>query len=219
MGHINLEHSVIWQPRLYNARHGQIVYGMTGSFVIAPDAPSMIFLDPNGADRDVFMPPVTPDAGQLYFIANIGNAFDLNVRSGGGTLLAPVKPLTVGVFASCRSIGWVTLTQPSVITPTQLVQRRTTASPIVITGTDDIINCDISAVNPTCTLPDSVARAGKPIVFKDVNGNFGAHPLTITAGAGQPIDGMTSIQLVNNYSYLRLRPLNDGTNVGWTIEQ
>jgi hypothetical protein len=97
-------------------------------------------------------------------------------------------------------------------------QRRVTASPISIGTGDVIINCAISSGSPTCNLPSASSRAGLPLIFKDCAGQFGAHNLTITPTSGDTIDGLTSVVLSTNYQRIQLRPYNDGTTAGWSVE-
>lgn len=102
--------------------------------------------------------------------------------------------------------------------PNVRTQRLATTSPITISGSDQIINVNITSGSPTCTLPLASSRSGNPLTFKDVGGNFGAHPLTITAAGGDNIDGGGSIILNVNRQGVTLVPANDGTTVGWSIE-
>jgi hypothetical protein len=97
-------------------------------------------------------------------------------------------------------------------------QRSVTTSPITVASSDEMINCNITGA-AACTLPASSTRSGKLVVFKDVGGKFGAGNLTITPAGAEKIDGLSSIVLRNNYQCLRLRPMNDGVNAGWAIEQ
>jgi hypothetical protein len=97
-------------------------------------------------------------------------------------------------------------------------QRLATSSPIVITGTDQIINVNISSGSPSCTLPTAASRAGNALTFKDVGGNFGAHNLTITPAGGDNIDGGGAIVLGTNRQAVTLVPANDGVTTGWSIE-
>lgn len=97
-------------------------------------------------------------------------------------------------------------------------QRRATASPIVVAGTDQIINVNIAGGAPTCTLPAASTRLGIPLTFKDVGGNFAAHNLTITPAGGDLIDDLASIVLSVNRQSVTLVPANDGTSTGWMIE-
>ena len=57
------------------------------------------------------------------------------------------------------------------------------------------------------------------VPFKDVGGHFAAAPLTITPAAGENIDGGGAITLSTNRQSITLVPANDGTTVGWSIEQ
>jgi hypothetical protein len=97
-------------------------------------------------------------------------------------------------------------------------QRLATASPIVVAGTDQIINVSIAAGAPACALPAASTRIGIPLTFKDVGGNFAAHNLTITPAGGDTIDGLASIVLAVNRQSVTLVPANDGTSTGWMIE-
>lgn len=97
-------------------------------------------------------------------------------------------------------------------------QRLVTASPIVIAGTDQILNVNIAAGAPTCALPAASTRNGIPLSFKDVGGNFALHNLTITPNGVETIDGAASLVLATNHQYVTLVPANDGTTTGWSIE-
>lgn len=96
-------------------------------------------------------------------------------------------------------------------------QRSVTASPIVIAATDMMLNVNINSGSPTCTLPGAATRAGVPLTFKDVGGNFAAHNLTITPAGGETIDGAASLILSANRQAVTLNPFNDGVNSGWFI--
>jgi hypothetical protein len=96
-------------------------------------------------------------------------------------------------------------------------QRAVTASPITISPTDQILNCNIAAGAPTCALPQASTRVGVPLTFKDL-GQAAAHNITITPFAGDTIDGAGSFVLNLNRQGVTLVPFNDGTNTGWTIQ-
>lgn len=105
-----------------------------------------------------------------------------------------------------------------VTTATAWTQRLVTSSPIVVQATDFIINVNIASGSPSCALPAASSRAGIPLVFVDVGGNFGSHNLTITPAGGDTIDGQASLTLGTNRQSIRLVPANDGTTTGWTIQ-
>jgi hypothetical protein len=94
-------------------------------------------------------------------------------------------------------------------------QRSVTVSPIVIAATDMILNVNINTGSPTCVLPAAASRAGVPLTFKDVGGQFASHSLTITPV--ETIDGAASITLSVNRQAVTLNPFNDGVNSGWFI--
>jgi hypothetical protein len=116
--------------------------------------------------------------------------------------------------------AWIKISLSNLITVagTARTQRSVTASPIVVGGGDQILNVNISAGAPTCTLPQASTRAGLPLTFKDVGAQFGAHNLTITPFAGDTIDGAASLVLNVNRQGMTLVPFNDTVNTGWAIE-
>lgn len=103
-----------------------------------------------------------------------------------------------------------------VTTATAPTQRLVTSSPIVIQTTDMIINVNISSGSPTCAVPLASSRSGVSLVFVDVGGNFGAHPLALTFA--DSIDGQASLTLGTNRQSIRIVPANDGTTTGWTVQ-
>lgn len=96
-------------------------------------------------------------------------------------------------------------------------QRSVGASPIVISGVDQILNINIPTGAPTCALPQASTRSGVPLTFKDVGANFAAHNLTLTPFAGDTIDGAASLVLSIPRQSITLVPFNDGVNGGWFI--
>lgn len=105
----------------------------------------------------------------------------------------------------------------SIITGVTRAQRSVTATPIIIVGSDQIINCNIN-VAAACSLPPAAARGGTPLTFKDVGAQFTANNLTITPNGSDTIDGAASLVLRNNRQGVTLVPFNDGVNTGWAIE-
>jgi hypothetical protein len=101
--------------------------------------------------------------------------------------------------------------------PLPPMQRLATASPIALVANDEIINCNITSGTASCNLPSATTRAGRAIVFKDVGGQFAAHPLTLNCAGAEKMDGLASITLNTNYQFLRLVPANDGTSTGWAL--
>ena len=116
--------------------------------------------------------------------------------------------------------SWIKVSLSNLITQAQAVraQRSVTTSPITVGPTDSILNININAGTPSCTLPQASTRAGAPVTFKDVGAHFAAHNLTLTAFAGDTIDGAGSLVLTVNRQGVTLVPFNDTVNVGWAIE-
>lgn len=98
----------------------------------------------------------------------------------------------------------------------QRTQRAVVATPIVVSGTDQILNCNINA-DSTCALPAAATRNGVPLTFKDL-GHATAHNITITPNGTETIDGVNAaVKIVNDFGEITLVPFNDGVNTGWYI--
>lgn len=154
-------------------------------------------------------------------LAKVNGVWQIGIN---GRLITSANP---GVVATDYVIvwddvaqGWIKISLSNLITQAAQArtQRSVTASPIVITGTDQILNVNIAAGNPTCALPQASSRAGVPLTFKDVGSHFAANPLTLTAFAGDTIDGAGTFVANVNRQGVTLVPFNDGINVGWAIQ-
>lgn len=112
----------------------------------------------------------------------------------------------------------VSITNLQATTAIARLQRSVTATPIVIAGTDQILNCNIAAA-AACTLPTAASRNGQPLTFKDL-GQAAAHNITITPNGAETIDGANSAVVIkNNFGWITLVPFNDGVNTtGWMIQ-
>jgi hypothetical protein len=97
------------------------------------------------------------------------------------------------------------------------LQRSITAGPVTVQSTDQILNLNLSSPT-TITLPSYLLRSGVPLTFKDVGKQAGSHTITLTAAAGELIDGNASIPLNANGQSITLVPANDGVNSGWFEE-
>lgn len=116
-----------------------------------------------------------------------------------------------------RAIGGTALPASLLFTARARVQRSVTATPIVLTTTDEILNLNINA-DAACALPLSTTRGGLPLTFKDVGAHGGAHNVTFTPGGAEKIDGAVSFKIEVDRQGLTLVPFNDGVNNGWAIE-
>jgi hypothetical protein len=120
----------------------------------------------------------------------------------------------LGLAAVAATGSYADLTTGKPLPPSQ---RSITVAPIAIVANDEVLNINIASGAPTCALPSATTRAGRPIIIKDVGGQFAAHPVTVTFAGAERADGLTSVTLNTNYQFLRLYPMNDGVNTGWAI--
>src|SRR5262249_8573412 len=117
--------------------------------------------------------PIT--LGKINGIWTVGANGDLVASANPGVVATDFVLVWDSVAKAWRKISLSNL-----ITQAQAVraQRSVTASPITVNPTDSILNVNISTGSPTCTLPQASSRAGAPVTFKDIGGQFGGHPLT-----------------------------------------
>lgn len=97
------------------------------------------------------------------------------------------------------------------------LQRSVVASPIVVAPNDQIINFNINAGAPVCTVPSAATRNGAPLTFKDAGGHAAAHNLTISFTGGELCDGLAQVKVTQNFQELTLNPYNDGVNTGYYL--
>ena len=148
-------------------------------------------------------PPGTAGAGTGDMIA-ANNLSDLT------NLVAARNNLQLAAVA--RTGAYADLTGK----PLPPTQRSVTASPISVTANDEVINCNIRPVrHPAICHRRPRARAGR-LSSKMLAGNSPRildHQLCWAKKA----DGLTNITLNTNYQFVRLYPMNDGSNTGWAI--
>lgn len=141
-------------------------------------------------------------------------SFAITIPTAATTSYAVVYDSVTGQTILVQLSYLATLIGPLIIGAR--TQRAVTASPIVIGGTDQIINCNI-ATAASCALPASATRAGSPLTFKDM-GQAAAHNITFTANGAEKIDGQSTFVMTNNFQAVTFVPFNDGVNSGWSVE-
>lgn len=125
----------------------------------------------------------------------------------------------LGYDAIAQTFFKVSIANLIAVTTSIRLQRRVTATPIIVSATDQILNCNISSGAASCTLPSYATRGGLALTFKDVGGQAAANNITITPNGAETIDGVNAaVVLRNNYEGITLVPANDGTSTGWSIE-
>lgn len=101
----NLEDVRVRKPRIGSPRFETTQFVLTGTFVIPSDGSPFQFLDPSASDRTVFLPAITNQGGQLFYIANLSATNVLNVVDSNGVAVGTVVSSGMGIFVS-YSLGW-----------------------------------------------------------------------------------------------------------------
>jgi len=152
-----------------------------------------------------------------YFPGVVHAGAGNHVDQVGTTFTISWNPIDAGFGAfGLVFLGAATAGQARALLGYARKQRSVTAAP-VIAADDQILNCNISSGSPATTLPPAASRAGEALTFKDVGGQFAAHPLTLTPFGTEKIDNLSSVVLSINYQAVTLHPFNDGVNTGWVI--
>jgi len=103
----NLEDNRARRVRHTAALFATIDFKLTGAYRLLKDSPQFSYFDPQGVARDIFLPPIEPNGGQLFIIGNTGLTGNITIRDDGGTslqLLAPGQSLRAVSSAN----GWHT---------------------------------------------------------------------------------------------------------------
>lgn len=220
----NLEHNLIQSARFLNASHGVVRFDLTGSFRIPGDGPTMYFLDPGASTRTVFLPSITPYAGQEYFVANLGAALHLDVVTAEGVAVRSLVGGETGVFISYRS-GWRSVLGPSAAALDLLNEMLgwtrqvvTTATAVVAATDSEVVVNRAGAV--TLTLPDAETWYAAHdlltsfLLVQDISGAGGTNNITINRAGSDTINGATSQVISTDYGNLRFRRVSSGL---WVI--
>lgn len=79
---------------------------LTGNFAIRSDGPTILGLNPGGADRIVSLPAPKPNRGQIFYVTHIGNANTLNVIDHLGAAVF-IQPAGVMMAYVSDGVVWV----------------------------------------------------------------------------------------------------------------
>lgn len=93
--------------------------------------------------------------------------------------------------------------QPTIITSGSSYNSVSTDSRI-------LVNKTVGSATSILLLPS--ASYSLPVLVKDLKGDAGTNPITVTFSGSQTIDGLSEIIINNNYGYLWFNPLSTG---GW----
>lgn len=186
--------------RQFGMRLGAMTLLLTSDFVFqdVKDVPVTHLFDPNGATRNVYLPPLGIGRGERFIvIANTGTVGTLTVRDGLGNFLVSLPMSAIGLFFGGH-ISWcwaVTLNAVSDLTGfTSELRQVTTAGAQVVSITEPglIINKAVASATPV-TLPLSASRIGRPIRLVDWRGNVDiTNPLTVSLSGGEKIHNLTT---------------------------
>ena len=210
----NLDFALAHRLRHNNPTFTTVTMRLTGSHVIGVESPSMLFLDPGGSSRDVYLPAITPSGGQVVTIFNTG-VETLTVRSAGGTFIAALNTTEAAEFTSTTTDWYFRRNSTGTIS-----YRIVDTSPTTILDSDSLVIVSRSGngaftIN-LCTLAAAAERPKYIAVWDDYTGD-----LTINAAGSETIYGSsswTSVPLGPSHgggilSFLPIAALN-----GWIVE-
>lgn len=197
----NLDDNLARRVRQTAGTYGTEQTRLLGSFVISASGPTFLFIDPNGANRTVFLPPLHVAGGQFYIIANISGGFQLDfVDSGGGGVVSLAANSSILFFSSSQ--GWRYFTQGGGSAAQFFNEPEITALAAFTIGgaSAGVLINRVAPVTTTITLPAIAVRAGFPLRIVDVSTGIVAQH-TITVLPDSPADKImqqTSWSLISN---------------------
>jgi hypothetical protein len=216
---VNLDNSRLHKPRMYSPRMGHVELTLTGSYSIddTVDAPNVFFFNGGASVRSIFLPAVSPDAGQMVIIANTGNTSNLSILDHNGVGIVTVVPHTMGVFLSSSSGTWSTITSSG--PAPSWTSQDVTAPTGTIAATDSEVRVNRNGV-VVLTLPNVEAwymqhqDLQSSLLISDVGGHATASNITINPTGPDTINSLASIAITADYGAFRLRRLATGL---WSI--
>lgn len=116
MSRSNIDDAQAHRVRHTASRFGATETTLTGSYTISPDSGSFHFLNSNGGNRTIFMPPIEPSGGQLYIVINRGSSGDLNIVTSQGVGITDILP-TRSAFLFSSASTWHAAIIPESQTP------------------------------------------------------------------------------------------------------
>lgn len=83
---------------------------LNGEYQVVDGGTVVHFLDPNGANRDVRLPPL--GEGKIFLISHVGTANDLNVITANGVAVSTLH-FDESMFVVADEVEWITFKAPS----------------------------------------------------------------------------------------------------------
>lgn len=199
----NVEDITARRLRQQSSRYGNLTLRLTGLHVVPDDGPTFHYLDPNGADRTVYLPPLTLFGGQHYWIANLAIATNvLNVVDADGAAIGTIIPGAVAILSSNQSRWFIFQTAGA---NTEPPVTNVTGAAYNISTSDTYIRVNYAGA-VVLTLPGAAARNELKLRVKDVSGNASGNSITIVRAGGDLIDGQTSLEILSDWGTWELKP-------------
>lgn len=105
MSRQNLEDNLTRRQRHNSPSFGTAKLLLTGPYPISDSGPTFHFLDPNGSNRNVVLPAIRSNGGQLYFVKNTGSSGSLLIVDVLGAAVDTVVPGDTAILFS-SPIDW-----------------------------------------------------------------------------------------------------------------
>lgn len=218
----NLESNLAQRLHLLAPTHQTAEATLIGSFLVPPDGPVFLFLNPGGVDRSVFLPDIPPQGGLFFIVCNTGTG-TLNVLDAFGAAVANVLIGQTSLFFSSKT-AWTSLLG---FPPTYndfigglLAEPRIVTGNFAATLADTTIA--ISRAAPAATagsLPAVATRSGRPISIVDWSSAVVDHTITLTPNGAETIMRQATWPLYSNAANLASVTLWPSVSLnGWYIK-
>lgn len=144
---------------------------LSGNVTLTAVAGNNLFLDPNGADRDVTA-EASPVTGRIYKVKNIGSANTLQFKNSGGTEIG--DPIPAGLESEFQYDGtaWIELSALNLLSADNTWTGRQSVSEVALTSTSNSVAIDASQGNSFYHLLTENTTFAGPTNLKSGTYNF-----------------------------------------------
>lgn len=140
----------------------------------------------------------------------------LNIALAGGEVMEIVSP---GTAAAGNNYQVTTATLAAffaafpVLNTEDITAGATIASPYAVETTDTQILFNKTLASASFAVLPSSSSMAYPfgVLFKDLKGDAGTNPITITFTGGQLCDGLASISITDDYGWVKIFPVIGGS--------
>lgn len=214
-----LESNKTYNQRQHQTRYSHVAQTLTGVYVIPPEGATFQFLNPNGSNRTVFLPPYTPDGGSVYWMSNTGSSGDLNVVDTNGVAVVTIGAGGLAPLIEGRNAWKAFLDSTNKQDKVGTARFPGVAATVTILTSDQEVGIDTSSTAVSANLPTATSWAaanpnGLELVIFDNTGQGASNNITPVPSGAEIFRGGLTPLVTTAYGLIKLRPI---PGIGWYL--